>query len=299
MQAMERDAPAAPYLPFDGGPYRPTMGLKPLAPEDWIEITDDLAGELARKQALLETRHDEVFAALPEAEPASQELLVLLVAHLCRAHPALFERSGDHVLSKATGERWNLAQPPLHPLELAGRLVQEDFCVLLRDSPTHRLVAATLCSPSRWRLAEKLGRGMGVIHGPVPLYAERLAAPVDRFLAALQPDRLVWRLNWFIHDDPTLFQPVRRPSAGPIGRDEIGERLYLRVERQVLRRLPHSDAVIFTIRTHLTPLGRAIGTQRAAADLAATIRSMPPAVRDYRQIGDFEANLLAWLDARA
>jgi hypothetical protein len=299
MRAMEGDAETAPYLPFDGEPYRPSMGLRTLAPADWIDLRGDLAGELARKRALMESRHDEVFAALPQADGAAQELLALLVAHLVRHHPALFGASDDRLLNRATGERWDSTSAALHPLELAGRLVPEDFCILLRDAATHRLVAASLCSPSRWRLSEKLGQPMGAIHDPVPAYAERLAAPVDRFLAALQPDRLVWRLNWFIHDDPARFQPVRRPSAAAIGEDSVGERLYLRVERQTLRRLPGSDAVIFTIRTYLTPLGRAIATPRAAADLAATIRSMPDPVRAYRQIEDFETSLLTWLDARA
>lgn len=115
----------------------------------------------------------------------------------------------------------------------------------------------------------------------------------------MQPGRLVWRLNWFVHDDPALFQPVRQPSAVKIGPENAGENLYLRVERQTLRRLPGSGAVIFTIRTHLTPLGRAIRSKRAAADLAATLRSMPDSVRAYRQTADFEGALLTWLDARA
>jgi hypothetical protein len=299
MRRMESITQPAPYLPFDSGPYRPTMGLQALAPEAWIEITDGLASELARKRALLETRHDEVFAALTEAGPAAAELLAVLVAHLTRHHPALYERHGDRLASRLTGESWDIVQPPMHPLDLAGRLVPEDFCILLSDAGVHRLVAASLCSPSRWRLAEKLGRPMSVIHESVPLYAERLGAPVDRFLTALQPDKLVWRLNWFVHDDPTLFQPARRPSTVPITPANAGERLYLRVERQTLRRLPRTGAIVFSIRTHVTPLAAAIGTARAASDLAATLRSMSEPVRAYRQFGDFEASLLDWLEERA
>lgn len=298
MRRMDELAPPPPYLPFDSGPYRPTMGLRTLASEDWIEITDGLAAELVRKRALLETRHDEVFAALPEAGDASAELLDLLVAHLTNYHSTLYERHGDRLASRLTGESWDLKQTAIHPLELAGRLVQEDFCVLLSEGGVHRLVGAALCSPSRWRLAEKLGQPMGSIHEPVPLYAERLAGPVDRFLAALQPDKLVWRLNWFVHDDPTLFQPARQPSAEPITPANAGALLFLRVERQTLRRLPRSGAIIFTIRTHVTPLDAAIGTAQAASDLAATLRSMSDPVRRYRQFADFEASLLAWLDQR-
>ena len=181
----------------------------------------------------------------------------------------------------------------------SGRLVQEDFCILLPAASTYSLAAASLCFPSRWRLAEKLGHGLGAIHGPVPGYGERLEAAVDRFLGMLQPEKPVWRLNWFIHDDPSLFQPVRRPSAHRIGAEDAGDHLWLRVERQTLRRLAASGAVIFTIRTHLTPLARAIRTEGDAADLAATIRGMPAIMRAYRQMEGFEAGLLGWLDALA
>jgi hypothetical protein len=129
--------------------------------------------------------------------------------------------------------------------------VQEDLCVLvLRDGAPH-LDAASLCFPSYWRLADKLGRPLSDVHAPVPHYAAALAARVDAFLRRLQPGRMVWRRNWSIHDDPTYFAPTptdpRSDVAAPDG-------LYLRSERQVLRRLDTPDAVLFTIRTQQVPL---------------------------------------------
>jgi hypothetical protein len=296
---MACDRDGAPYLPFGNGPYRLAMGLRPLDPDAWIAVNGDYDAYLAQKRALLAARHAEVFAALPEAADGAAELLAALGAHLVQRHPALFERRGDELLNRSTDEVWDLEHPALHPLDVAGRLVQEDFCLLLPAGATHRLAAASLCFPSRWRLAEKLGEPLGTIHAPVPSYAERLQSPVDGFLSRLQPHNPVWRLNWFLHDDPALFQPARRPPAEPITPHTAGDRLWLRVERQTLRRLPASAAVIFSIRTHLTPLAAAIRTQAAAADLAATLRSMPAALREYRQTESFEAALLSWLDARA
>jgi hypothetical protein len=298
LRDLPSDRQAAPYLPFTA-PYRMAMGVSALDPDSWIELDRDYAETLALKRTLLATRHEAVFAALPDAAAASEELLATLTAHLLRRFPQLFERRADRVLNKLTDEAWDVAHPTLHPLELAGRLVQEDFCLLLPDATTHRLAAASLCFPSRWHLSEKLGHPLSAIHGPVPLYAERLGSPVDGFLARLQPHNPVWRLNWMVHDDPSLFQPVRSPSPEPITRENAGELLWLRVERQTLRRLPQSAAVIFTIRTHLTPLAAAIATRQAAAELAATIRSMPPEIRAYRQMDGFEPALFDWLADRA
>ncbi len=297
---MSADGDGAPYLPFEGGRFRLAMGLMPLPVAEWIEIDRRFAADLAAKRSLLATRHDEVFAALPEAADASAELLALLARHLPQHHPGTFDRVGDLLTNKATAETWDVAQPALHPLDLGGRLVQEDLCLLLAEgSGPYRLVAASLCSPARWRLADKIGRPLAQIHAPVAGYAAKLEAPVDRFFALLKPGRLVWRLNWGIVDDPAPFQPVARPAAAPITAATAGERLWLRVERQTLQRLPESGAVVFTIRTHITRLDAAIRSPVSAAELAGALRDMPEDSRRYKHIAPIAAALLAWLDERA
>jgi hypothetical protein len=288
---------SVPYLPFTEGKFRLTMGLMPLAAAEWLEPDGSFAADLGAKRTLLATRHDEVFAALPDAYAASAELLALLADHLPRHHGDLYDRDGDRLENRATGERWDLAASELHPLDLAGRLAQEDFCLLLNDGATYRLVGATLCSPSRWRLADKLGRPLAAVHAPVPGYEAKLAQPVDRFLTFLKPGKLVWRLNWGIHDDPAPFQPERMPPR-TITAANAGDELCLRVERQTLRRLAATDAVVFTIRTHIAALATAIAGRENAASLAAALRDMPADSARYKGIAPFMAPLLAWLDAR-
>lgn len=295
---MRADGDGAPYLPFEGGRFRLALGLMPLAAAHWLEIDRRLAADLAAKRLLLERRHDEVFAALPEAADAAAELLARLAAHLPEHHPATYRRDGDRLTNLATGERWDVARPALHPLDVAGRLVQEDFCLMRGAGDVYRLVAASLCSPARWRLADKLGHPLAEIHAPVAGYAAKLAAPVDRFFATLKAGRLVWRLNWGIVDDAAPFQPAAPPPK-LVTAATAGERLWLRVERQTLQRLPATGAVVFTIRTHITRLDAAIASRAAAGDLAAALRDMPEDSRRYKHIAPFAAALLDWLDARA
>ena len=294
---MSADGDGAPYLPFEGGRFRLALGLMALPWAEWLEIDRRLAADLAAKRALLETRRSEVFAALPEAAAAASELLALLAAHLPQHHPEIYRRAGDRLSNRVTGESWDVARPELHPLDLAGRLVQEDLCLLESAGDAYRLVAASLCSPARWRLADKLGHPLAEIHAPVAGYAAKLAAPVDRFFSTLKPGRLVWRLNWSIHDDPAPFQPVAPPPK-LITAASAGEQLWLRVERQTLHRLPASQAVVFTIRTHITRLDAAIRDGTAAAELAAALRDMPEDSRRYKRIAPIAAPLLQWLDAR-
>lgn len=289
------------YLPFLSGQYRMAMGLQSLDPADWIEPDENLAGELEEKDRLLRTRHADVFQSRSGSRPAQQETLDLLLDHMVRHHPGLLIRRAASVTLPPTGRTYVLDDWRDAPLDLAGRLVQEDFLLLSPGERGYVLEAASLCFPSRWRLAEKMGHVLADIHDPVPGYAERLSRPVDRFFTHLSEARPVWRVNWSVTDDPTLFQTVRhtRPDATPITRNDVGERLWLRCERQTLRRLPVSGWALFTVKTHVDPIATLRRHPEAAAALAGSIRSLPDAMQGYKNIAHFRRPLLEWLDAAA
>jgi hypothetical protein len=295
---------AAPYLPFsDGKPFALRMGLQPLPAEQWIEPGDDFSAQLAEKRKLLATRHDDVVQTLPQAQAASEEALKFLLDHLRRYYPGRF--AFRTLRSIGIDGKWDFSQLSLHPLEHATRLVQEDFCILQSDDEsgdTYRLTAGAVCFPSNWRLADKIGRALSDVHGPVPGYAEKLASPVDRFFKNLADGTIMVRANWLIHATPELFQSGHKldaATAAAIAPENAGEKLWLRVERQTLRRLPQSGAVLFTIRTHVTPLRDAICDFESAEDLALAVRTMPDDVARYRGMRPFRGALLEWLEAQA
>jgi hypothetical protein len=288
------------YRPFLDGPWRLAMGIKALDLEEWIEIDDRFAAQLADRRRLLDHERDAVLGELPESRPGQRELLALLLDHLPERFPEHYRRVDRHIENRATGERFALAATDDAPLELAGRLVQEDLCLMQRGEARYRLVAAVLCFPAHWRLADKLGRPLQAIHEPVPGFGERLAEPVDRFFANIQVTRPVWRLNWSLVDAPTLFRPPEhRGNPRPISAEQAGRQLWLRVERQTLRRLPRSGDVVFGIHTYVDPLEAAIDSPQAAQALAARIREMSDAMARYKSILPIRAPLLAWLDGRA
>jgi hypothetical protein len=181
---------------------------------------------------------------------------------------------------------------------LAGRLVAEDLCLMQAGEEGYRLTAASLCFPNRWQLEEKIGQPLDFIHAPVPGYASALERPVTHFFAALKPGRILGRVNWGIADDPARFQPIGHEADAAITAANAGSALYLRVERQTLRRLPQSDAVLFTIGTQITPLDRVIATRDDAVDLAGAIRDMSSATLRYKHLSAAAPALLAWLDTR-
>jgi hypothetical protein len=287
-----------PPYSFLEGPYRLAMGLHALEPGQWLDPGADAAQQMAERRRLLAERPDEVVAALPESLPAQQELFALVLEHLPQHFPDRWRRAGAALLDQTSGER--IPSDPAEPLATLGRMVQEDFCLMQASPEGYRLTAAVLCFPTHWRLADKLGRPLDVIHVPVPGFDARLARPVDRFFAALQVERPVWRANWSIVDTPELFRPPElRRRRRAIAVAQAGEQLWLRVERQTLRRLPGCGAVVFGIRNYVEPLADVTRTPEVAQALALRVREMPADMASYKGLATIREPLLDYLERRA
>lgn len=266
------------YLRPDGRPLRLSLGLRPLDLEEWLEVDESYRAEVAEKARLLAERHDEVVAVMAAGDQAAREAALLVQEWVRIHHPAL-------------------ASPPsqrAHPLEVAARLVQEDLCVLTAGPQGYLLTAAVVCFPSRWHLRDKMGATVAGIHGPVPGY-EQIGPVVDLTLARLQEGRPLWRANWTIVDDPALFLPTGHHDYGAAV--DIAD-LVFRVERQTLRRLPGTGAVLFTIRTYRAPLHRVAASPESARRLADSLQTASPELVRYKGWSDLMPPLLGWLGRR-
>jgi hypothetical protein len=268
-------------LVFMDGPWRMAMGLRAVEPGDWLWPDERRAAETAQRRRLIATMREEVVAMLPGMEPACRELLQLVIDELAVHHGG--------APADATAEA--------DPLGRLGGLIQEDFCLLEADAGgSYRLRAGVLCFPLHWRLREKLGLPLRAIHGPVPHFAERLGDTADRFFTSLAPERPVWRANWTLTEKPDLHQPGARDLVPDLDSANFGERLWLRVERQTLRRLPETRAVAFGIRSLVRPLGEFAREPGVAAAMAARLREMTPEMARYKGIPPLREPLLAGLD---
>lgn len=296
---MRAPPPEVVYRPYGSGPYRMSMDLVTVSALAWFEIDSRYERDLAEKRELLAMRRQEVFACLPEAVEACREARDMTVENLTATHPDWFTRDRDLVRNNLAREAVDLNRTD--PLEHAARLVQEDLCIIqvCDDGPV--FTAGAVCFPSRWKLHEKIGKPLADVHGPVPFYPDRLLRPVDRFMQHLKPDRIACRLNWSLLDDPALFLPSgkwRGQADADITPDSVSHRVYLRVERQTLRRLPKTGAVLFGIRVHVYPIDRIADSPANAADLAAAVRALPMEIERYKSLPVFKQALLTWLDRR-
>ena len=305
---MHREGPASPQqqeaaptmtamtanaeTPWQRLGNRFTLGLRARDEAEWLREPDAFANagrrsdQIAEKAWLLDNRHDEVFAAFPDSFDAGREVLDMVAATL------------DGALSPVEGAG------KMHPLEHAARLVPEDL-LLLAPRPREGdnqgldwiLVAAALAFPAHWVLAEKMGRALAGIHGPVPHYGEVLERPMDRFFTNMKVGPVSHRWNWSVVTTDRLFTPHRMrrtPLARGAGIDEI----FIRMESQTLRKLAGTGHVLFTIRTYVEPLSRWAGIPGAIQSLVEMLDGMTPQMRDYKGVHLYEDALRSHLAAR-
>lgn len=241
------------HTPYDGSSKPFTIGLTQLDPDRWIEPDELLQHYLGEKKRLLSKERGAVFSAAAGTDEAQRELLAVLVDYLPVRYPDIYRRDGA---TMTVGER-RVALDGDAALVTAGSLVQDDLVIMQRTDDGWRLRAAYVAFPSSWSLAEKYGRTMDEIHAPVPGFEHgtRNAELISRMFDNLPPGRFVERFNWAVNVDGALHLPKSKSEGVAAGAVEITEeRTFIRIERQTLRKLPQSGAIVFTIRIYSDPL---------------------------------------------
>ena len=275
---MEIVLSVPPYLPFmEGSPagdFKWRLGVRPLDLDHWIEWGADAPAALAYKTKLNQQHPDTVFGALEGIEPESIEIAEAISAHVGAP-----------------------LRNDLHPLDAAARLVPEDLVLMVErpgaNGPELRFGGGSVCFPNRWDLRSKLGLTMAEVHAPVARLNDQLAIPVDRFFDRLRPDRSYWRLGWGILDTADWYTPIDG-TAAPRPVEPAPEHMFLRVERETLRRFPKTNCVLFTIRTYVAPLDT-VAAPAARSRLADALEAMPPDVRGYKDLARNAQSIVDYL----
>ncbi len=258
--------PEAPWL---DPAMRRLPGIRPRPVEDWILRDEAFAGQMALRDTLIAKERPRVHELLTEGEAAARELLEMVLNVL--ATDADY-RMGTNVVTRPDGQIIDL--DTTLPLVTLGRLVQSDFCILEAGPDGHVMSGAILCFPAGWTLAQKIGRPLDGIHGPVKSYDADVGRRVQRLFDAIRPDQILWRANAHLYDDPTLFAPRTEAMPRPYVGLEAAQ--YVRSERQTLRRLPRTGAVVFGIHSLMVPLAGLTDEQRAELHRLDTRASVRP-----------------------
>ena len=240
------------------------MGLVRLDECEWLQPNPARALRAAAFAA-----HPDAVQVLPEAEPAGAELAAML------------------------GVAGGLAG--------AARSYWEDMCLLTRreGEAAHRLTGGAVAFPTDWRLHDKIGLPLTEVHKPIHGYREQLSAGVDNFMNGLAPHTIYGRANWFVvASDALRYLPEDPPQErfAHVTAANAGETLIVRSERQTLRRLPETGAIVFTIGVYLAPLGSL--SDENVARLAAAVEGVSAGESERRSAPHYAEALRAYAQSR-
>jgi dimethylamine monooxygenase subunit A len=286
---MSHLTPAADMPWPISAPFRMRPGLSRLATSDPEAATPPLfvrdaqaAAYAAGKRAVLQAQPRR--APVGEADPAA-------LAAIAQAYAA------------QTGV--SLA-PEAEALALG---LQEDFVVLhdgVEDGGhTMRTRFLSVCFPSNWNPAEKLGMDFAAIHAPVADNALLQAGArgiIDTAFRQAPMLRHVWLLtpNGDLAQHPetrrTRWQDVLAAADAPGASGRLLDQVFFRVERQTTLPLPALRRGVFFIRVMVAPLTGVLALAPGrAGELAEALASMSEAVIAYRGMTAVRERLCAEL----
>ncbi|MEX1229944.1 MAG: heme-dependent oxidative N-demethylase subunit alpha family protein [Planctomycetaceae bacterium] len=260
---------------FPDADHRWIMGLRRCdSVGDYFADVDPTGAMRAERAAWLADEPHKYAVLLPEAEPALRE-----TAQLACEWGASTEISSDSF------------EQLLH----LGRAWEPDFLWMHPgDDGVHRLIGGVVCFPSVWAVTDKLGREMSFVHEPVPELNSSIGRQIGTFFKNQEPG-VVWRReNWSLSRESWLNQHTsrtRRRLDATVTADEV----WIRLEHQLLLKLPQSGSILFGIRLEVVPLVDVLRDPAAAARFARQLASMSDAAASYKDILNVRPRLLELL----
>lgn len=274
-----------------------------------FDIDEHYRSEIAERALVLD-QDPRRYLVMPHMQVAAWDALQLLMENLATDYPQDFqlERTGNHwhwrnrVLEIDQhfifGDATTL---PCEPLEFITRQVQGDFALLDQRNGDLFMDAGMVTSPADWSLAFDAGMSFKQWHSPVPMAHQMgIFDRALKYLLNLQVGQPVRRLNWTLTINPRLDSSPETfhqwgADRGRITAENVGQQVHLRVELQVMLRLPRSNAVMFSIRTYLISMDELVTQPDWGCRLHRVLRDLPDPIADYKGMNRYRQTLVEWL----
>lgn len=260
-----------PYRPYKKGPYKMTLAIRKLDPNDMICLEDTYFERIELRKKIFEEM--KTYGVHESGAEPLKEAYSFIFDFLMKRYPMYFELSKDNktITNKITGECFPARADGTDPVELLSilnRNIEEDILILVKDSTENGydeeyvLRSGVSCFPAGFNPLEKLNRPLTKIHEPVPGYAQKLKFSMNRFFSRLSVNEFIVRNNWSIQTHTNLCAPEgshatveEAKSLHPAYPEDLDfNKVFFRVEKQSFTRLPKTGADIMFIRTYMTPL---------------------------------------------
>ena len=268
----------AKYYPFNAERGRLRLGLSAIEFAEWIQYEEDFADRIKEKEKLIVENGKQVLDAMPDSLFVQQEFLNLVLENIHQYHADKFVVSDNEVEGKNNNKNYIIGNYENNPLELVSYLVADDYCLLEEDGEDYKLVAASVCAPTWWTLAEKMGKPLASIHASITGLEEKIGRLIRHFLQNLKVEDCYQRSNWFLFSRPDFcvfpYDFDMYEEMININLNNIEDQLYLRSERQTFRRLKNTNAIAFGIKVYVEPIGIVKKHPAIAEDLMTALNTM-------------------------
>lgn len=301
--------PSTPYFrPYRWATPAFQIGLQPIRPSEWLLVDPDYQDRMRDKRAQLAHAPDRFYKTLAGSLPAQHELRGMVVSHLVADHADAFSLSDGTLTFRSGTRRWDLRDTSVEPLWQLSDFVQEDFMLLEEIDGRPTITAASNAYSSSGRLVASVGRDVHWAHEPVPTLTSTLGSRIDRILRSVHADAPCARYNWQLTPMGSVFFPTdphaaNRSALSAVSaqlRDDpslVPSLLYVRVERQTLRRLPETRAIAFGIHTYSDPLSSLITDAVSRTALRELLTSYPRERLEYNEMDGIHGAVIAWIDS--
>ncbi|MDE1169114.1 MAG: DUF3445 domain-containing protein [Pseudomonas sp.] len=303
-------------FPFPQDEYMYSVNLEPAVSRDpgsvfehRFDIDEHYRSEMAERALVLD-KDPRRCLVMPHMQTAAWDALQMIMEQLASDYPQWYQL-------RCEGDRWhwrNLALGidqaftfgdastlPCEPLEFIGRQAQGDFALLDQRDNDLYMDAGIVTGPADWSLAFDAGMSFKQWHSPVPM-AHQLGV-FDRalkYLLHIQVEQPVRRLNWTLTINPRLDTSPETyhqwgAERGSVTPENVGQLVHLRVELQLMVRLPRSNALMFSIRTYLISMAELATQPQWATRLHRVLRDLPAPIADYKGMTRYRQTLVDWL----
>lgn len=301
-----------PYRPFKKGPYNLTMGLKNLAQDEWLLLENTYLDRTNLRKEIVADKIKDAHTVIthPDSAESLCEYYDITLDYLQQKYPQYFyiKKSDPSLMFNAIRNESIYKESRLYKGDLKklvhtlSRTIEEDFLIMMNDEKTQKyfLRGGAFVFPSGLDPAEKANLSLADIHGPVPFYKEKIEKSMDKFFQRLKTGHFVLRVNWTCQAHNELYavglNHALEGEETPIldAKNIDFNHVFLRCERQCLMRLPKTKAVVFTIRTYLTPMSK-IRKEDGAMDLVSAIEHLPPSTAHYKRAEQWGDAVISYL----
>lgn len=304
-------------FPFPEDDYRYSVNMEPHTPkggegsayEKFLDIDEHYLSEMEERGLVLKEMPHRCLA-MEHMDLACWDMIERCMVSLAEDYPEHFGLTCD-------GDNWtwenrllgikddfvfgDSGSLPMPPMEYMGRQLQGDFALLDQREGDLFLDAGIITCPADWSLAFDAGMSFTEWHGPVPMaHNEGIFERALKYLTAIQVGKPVRRLNWTMtvnarmDTSPETYHEWghERTSVTP---ENVAEKVYLRVELQVLDRMPRSNAMMFSIRTYLMSLEDLVTNPEWAKRMHRVMKTLPEPLIEYKGLSRYHGMVVDYL----